>query len=795
MKVSLNWLREFVDFGKLDAETIGNSITIHTAELEEVISLKNYFENVVTGKLLSHKHHPSSEKLSVAQFDCGALGKKQIVFGQVHEVREGEILPIAIDGAKLKSGLEIKNTEIRGTRSEGMIADNRELGMKNEGLLRLPASTKLGICLPKFCEEFGDSLFDIDNKSLTHRPDLWGHEGIARELAAIFGKKLLLKNPKVKLPSKGTSVRVKIETNTCRRFCGLRISRVHVHPSAITTQIRLENLDIRAISNLVDVTNLVLLELGQPMHIFDAKHVKGSIIVRQARQGESLVALDGVKYQLTPADTVVADEEKVLSIAGIMGGEFSGVTENTTEVILECANWDPVAIRRTSTRLGLRSDSSIRYEKSLDPALCERALLHAVEYILSSCPQAEIIGPLTDEYPIKSKPITIDLNPQYVRMHSGIPVTNQEIQNKLQSVGFGVKPNKNLFRVEVPSWRATKDISIPEDLIEEVVRLYGFENILPVLPTLPINPPRSNALRRFEWRIRDFFAARGFMEVYNYSFVNEKDAQFTGNTNYVCVQNPLSSEHEKLRQTLISNMIGNIESELRTHKKLQLLEIGKIYRPLTNEILPQETLHFNLLLGEIDGCENNLFFELKSHLLAFLTSWYANAEFRVPQDIPQYCHPAKCAEIIISDEPIGIIATLHPQNLPVKNANIVFVEINVEALLSLSQKSEIQYQKLSPFPTVSRDISIVLDEKVFMQDVEKFMYEASALLKSVELFDEFQDDRKIGKTLKNLAFHLKFQSQEKTLDEQTIEKNFQAIVDILQRKCGAKLRVLFDTEH
>jgi phenylalanyl-tRNA synthetase beta chain len=797
MKISLNWIHEFVDIETKSPDTIGESLTIHTAELEKIIHTKPYFQNVVTGKLLSHESHPNSDTLSIAQFDCGSYGKKQIIFGQVHSVQKGKIYPIALDGARLKSGLEIKTTEIRGKKSEGMIADNQELGMKNERLLQFHPKTKLGEPFEKISAEFDDVLFDIDNKSLTHRPDLWGQEGFARELSAIWNKKFTPKNPNITFQSQGVSQKVMIKSPVCRRFCALKMSGVNVSPSPLDTQIRLENLDVRSISNIVDVTNLVLLELGQPMHVFDAAKVSGAIIVRQARQGETLLALDGETYELTPADTVVADEEKVLSLAGIMGGAFSGVSDQTTEIILECANWDPVAIRHTSTRLGLRSDSSIRYEKSLDPESCHRALFQAVEYIQNFSPHAIIDGPLTDEYPIRPSPLFIELDPHFVRAFSGLDISDTEIKQKLESVDFKVVEKKHFFRVEIPSYRATKDIAIAEDLVEEIIRLYGFENVSSRLPTLTITPPRVNHLRNLEWQTKDFFAAQGSTEVYNYSFVDDSDLDFTKQKEYVSLQNPLSSEHTKLRRTLISNMVKNIESEIRTHGNLSIFEIGKVYFPQETEIFPCEKVHFGVLDVRINGDENHLFFHEKGKLEQFFGFLGLSVTFAPikPKDVPSYFHPAKCAQLSIKDQPIGYISVLHPNYTSVKNAVFVFAELDMELILAMTRQKKFHYQKLSSFPAVHRDISLILDAKILMKDIEQCMYETSFLLKSVELFDEFQDEKKLGKGIKNLAFHLVFRSSEKTLNDTIIEKHFQSIVDILNKKYRATLRLSFDERH
>ncbi|MDH3324709.1 MAG: phenylalanine--tRNA ligase subunit beta, partial [Candidatus Peregrinibacteria bacterium] len=464
MKLSLNWLSEFVDLKNLKTEEVGEKLTIHTSELEEIISEKEFFQDVFAGKMLDTRSHKDSDKLSVATFDLGKNGKKQIIYAKKHEVKVGEILPISIAGAKLKSGIEINNSEIRGEKSEGMIADNEELGMKNEGLMFF-TDKDVGKSLPEICTEFADSLFDIDNKSLTHRPDLMGHRGFALELSAIWKRKLTLPEPVVAIPQDANKIPVEIKTDTCRRFCALKMENVEVKPSDLKTQSRLENLDVRAISNFVDITNWVMLEFGQPMHVFDADKLEGRIIVRQAKKGETLVALDDEEYELDETMTVVADDKKVLSIAGIMGGKESGVTETTTNIIFEAANWDPTATRKTSQKLGLRSESSMRYEKSLDPENCKRAILAATELAEKSCPQAQITSSLTDEYPIKSTPTIIKFNPEIVRKISGIDISDKEIKENLEAVNFIVNED---WSVEVPSNRATKDVSIPEDLVEEI---------------------------------------------------------------------------------------------------------------------------------------------------------------------------------------------------------------------------------------------------------------------------------------------------------------------------------------
>jgi len=812
MKLSLRHLRQFVDLRGFDDAKIGEKLTVHTAELEEILPQKPFFDRVFAGKMLEVRPHADSTKLSVAIFDLGRkIGKKQIVFGKIHEVSVGEILPIAIAGAKLRSGIEISDSKIRGERSEGMIADNLELGMKNPGLLRFSDKKLIGKSLPEICAEFEDVLFDIDNKSLTHRPDLMGHRGFALELSAIFGRKLILPEPLVSVPDGLAPVPVEIRTEKCRRFCALKLENVVVEPSALEIRVRLENLGIRGISNFVDATNFVMIDHGQPMHAFDADKIEGKIIVRQAKNGEKLLALDGEEYELDDSMIVVADEAKVLSIAGIMGGAESGVDEKTKAVIFESANFDPVAVRKTSAKLGLRSESSMRFEKSLDPWLCKKALFAAVEMALEFCPEAKIASACADENSANPEPKIIPLDPARVRKYAGLDLPDAEIRQKLESIHFRVDDGdpKN-WKITVPSNRATKDVSIPEDLIEEVVRLHGFSDISGTLPDLPIAPPPRNFQRELEWKIRDFFATRGFLEAKNYSFASDFDRDFDGNPeNFVEVENPLSADQKFCRTNLISNFIKNLESELRTHRNLDFFEIGSVFsvaEPSGNAKSPTaerkngdspivESTHFSALSAEIGGDEVAKFFALKSDLSAFFDSLGLKFEIRERTKRENYAHPARGGDVFLNGAKIGTLAVLHPKFAPAEGAVIVFFELDLPPVVAATKKTEKKYAKISPFPRVRRDLSLILPEKVLISEVESVARESSPILREIELFDEFFDEKKFGAGRKNLAFHLEFQSENHTLTDEEIDENFQKIVHGTKSRFGSELRSEFDSRQ
>ncbi len=790
MKISWNWLQEFVAVKK-PAEQVGESLTLHTAELEDIDYLEDIYKHIFFGKLVSFRPHKEAEKLSVAEFDLGEHGKKQIIFGKVHEVFEGEIYPIALGGTTLISGIEIKEGEIRGELSQGMICDNTELGLKNEDLMRFSNNKLIGKRFSEVFKECQEAIFDIDNKSLTHRPDLMGHRGFARELAVIFGSKLVLPEPLASLPQQAPEFPVKVETQNCRRFCALKIENISVEPSPLEKQLRLEHLGTKAISNLVDITNWIMLEYGQPMHVFDADKVEGALIIRQAKEGERLLTLDGNEYELTEEDTVVADENKVLSLAGVMGGLESSVTQTTTKVIFEAANWDPVAVRKTCQRHGLRTESSMRYEKSLDPEACKKAVIAAAEYTSECCRGAQNNHRISDVYPTVFSKISITLNPEKVRSIAGCEIKDAQMEKTLSALGFGVKKSGKNFKIEVPSYRATKDISTAEDLAEEIIRIHGFENIPSSLPTLPVAPPDQNFLRQFEWKFRNFASSRDFLELYNYSFVSHTDQEFTGESDYVTIENPLSEAYQFLRKNLVSNTLKSLESELRTHGKLDFFELGKTYKP-QDGVLPKEVLYGMLFSATLEGDENEMFYKLKKEFTTFLSHWGLQAEFVPTSKTQKYEHPSKTADIIIDQRFVGRISVLHPQFQVGEKSAIVFLEVDMEKCCNAWRAVEDQYTKLSPFPSVRRDISLVLPEKVLISQIERSAFGACPGLQKIELFDEYQDEKFLGKGLKNLAFHLEFQSSDHTLQEAEIETIFQAVVTALKKDLGAQLRLEFD---
>jgi len=448
----------------------------------------------VVGEIIKVKNHPNADKLKVVDTKISSGKTVEIVCGGIN-LKDGIKVTVALPGAKILwhgegDLVELKKTKIRGVESFGMICASSEIGLDKQ----FPAKDEREIMDISFVDDragtaikkalgLDDVVFQVENKSITHRPDLWNHYGMARELSILYKKPLKkLQLPKL-LPGKNKKLKVKIkDTKICHRYMGVIIDGIQIQPSPEWMQKRLRTCGIRSINNLVDITNYVMLELGQPMHVFDADKINGDILVRKARSGEKILALDGIEYTLDNEDPIIADKNGPIAMAGIMGGEKSGVATNTKTVIFEAANFDPTTIRRSSIRHALRSEGSSRHEKSLDPTNIENALYRAVQLALELCPKAKISSNIADEKNFKLNQGPIQISHEFIEKKIGIEIKPETATSILKNLGFEMKGSSKKLSVTVPTWRATKDVSIAEDLVEEVARIYGYENIPALMP-------------------------------------------------------------------------------------------------------------------------------------------------------------------------------------------------------------------------------------------------------------------------------------------------------------------------
>ncbi|MDP2625133.1 MAG: phenylalanine--tRNA ligase subunit beta [Candidatus Peregrinibacteria bacterium] len=772
---------------------IGDLLTNHTAEFEGLIPNDTYLQNVVTAKLSSFEKVKGSDKLHIGQFDIG-WKKVQIIFGSVYKIETGEILPIALPGAKLPGG-EIRISEFQGNRSEGMVCGDDEIGIQNstEGITRFPTDTLLGKPVAEILGLQGISL-DIDNKSLTHRPDLWSHYGFSRELAVILKKKLkdyeaLTKYKKDKPNEKLT---IKIHNKEISpQFSGCIMTGIKIEESPQWMKSKLQEVGIRPISNVVDVTNYVMVELGQPMHAYDRQIVgTDTLEVRYAKKGEELETIDHKKRKLNSTDPIVTNGKKGMGLAGIMGGAGSEIHDDTTEIILEAANWNPIITRKSSTDHGLRSEASQRFEKGLDPSLTELAVKRAIALLKEMCHNAKMVTPVTTVGNWKPKTIKITVNPESVCSKIGAEIATNEMVQILEALEFKVTQKGKTLEVSVPTHRATGDVEIEEDIVEEIARIYGYDQIDPVLPQLPINLPLENKERFHKHDARSIMAHQlGFSETVNYSFYSKDEFEGCGleEMRHLKVLNALSSEQTHMRTSLIPGMLKSLYKNSHERDRVKLFEIGRTYIE-TGEYMPLEEKWISAAVATQSNDE--VFYEIKGALEGFLTKFRSpNPIFRECTTPPTYAHPKKCIEILIKGDVIGYAFTLHPGVAKTFNLehNIGIFELNFTKLVAAGRK-KIAFEELPKFPNMPFDVSLLIDRKKPVGDVAKAIRQSDkqGIVRNVKLFDVYQG-KGIPENKKSLAFNIELRHDGHTLSDQEFKTAQEAVFKGIE-KIGGEVR-------
>lgn len=809
MKISLNWLREFVNIPKdIDAKKLAMLFTIRTAEVEGVENQAEDFEKIVVGQILEIHPHPNADKLRITKTSVGKLSKEplQIVCGGTN-LYEGQYVAVAMVGAKVRwhgegEPIVLEPAKIRGEESHGMICAGEEIGVEQgEGggerpILDLSAmKPEPGMGMAELLEK-DDTILTVDNKSLTHRPDLWGHYGIAREVAAITNEKLKPLKISVKFPAKGEAVNVEVKNaELCPRYIGIKIDGIKVEPSPTWLQKKLRAVGYRPINNIVDITNLVMAELGQPLHAFDATKIEGGIVVRTAKDGEKITTLDGIERKLSKEMLVIADHKKAVAIAGVMGGNNSEIDENSTSIILESANFHPSSVRKTSVKLGLRTEAVQRFEKSLDPHLAQTAAHRATELILEICPDAKIAGQQTDIQNFSDKNTAVQVDLERVFSKIGVEIPVKEVIKMLEKLEFIVSETaKKTIKVEIPTFRATKDISIEDDLVEEIARLYGYENIVPLLPELPIKLPMENRERTKKHFARQILAqGLGFDEVYNYSFysINDIHKSLLPEELHIKVQNYLSEDQTHLRVSLMPNLLKNITNNLKHCSRFKLFEIGRTYEDL-QEYFPKEEKKISGVIVQSSKDKGEVFYEAKGALEAFLKAFrIPGLEMRRGESLCTYGHPGRYAGYYLkkNGEEIARVFELHPlvaKNHDLDRAKVGIFEINFTKLMQVESK-EIKYKPVAKFPGITLDISILVGKKTEIGTVHKTIQNAEKqLIKEISLFDIYEGDN-IPADKKALAFSLLFQADDRTLTDEEARKILDKITGELQR-IGGEIR-------
>lgn len=821
MLISHNWLKKHVNTNSsFSPEEIGAKLKASTVEVENIIIQGENLRDVVVGKVLSADKHPNADKLKLCKVDIGNE-QLQIVCGGSN-VAEGMSVAVAKIGARVKwhgegELITMEPAKIRGVESFGMICASTEIGLADvcplkdeKEIMDLTAFNAVpGTPLAQVFS-LDDAIFEIDNKTLSHRPDLWGHYGIAREVAILFGRTLQeYKTAKIKELEKKAEKKYKLEVSVedeslCSRYMAVAVSGIKIAESPAWLKTALLSVGMRPINNVVDITNYIMLELGQPMHAFDANFVAGdkkkNITVRTAGDGEKMLALDGKEYALENSDLVIASGEKAIALAGVIGGKGSEVSSNTETIIFESANFYSTSIRKTSNRLGLRTESAVRFEKSLDPNMCETALCKAVEMVMALCPEAKVASNFVDKknFVLKTGPVVIEADT--FRKKMGVEVEAKQIINILEKLGFSVTVKKKSYSVKIPTWRATKDISIAEDIIEEVVRIFGFENIPSSLPFFPINSPAENKLRLLERKIKNVVSEElGYSEVYNYSFVSEHQILNFGDDpkKYLELDNPLSKEKPFLRRNLLQNLLENVRNNIEKYSEVKIFEVGRVFtneqtglRAKINrdELLPKQDSWFTAMYCAKGN--DAPFWQARKIVETIFQALNIKWDIVKLEKVLPWEHPSRVALFGCADTYMGVMHELHPSVTEASGvANRVgVVRINLDILSEVLNKvPRIQYEPLSNYPVALRDVALIVGREITHEQILSSLAGIDVLLTKIELFDVYEGAN-LQEGRKSMGYHFTYSATGRTLTAEEVDLAHEKVVKMLTDKFAAEVR-------
>lgn len=799
MLISYRWLARHIDLSEIDPETLADDLTLSTAEVESVKPFAPHLSQVCVGHVVSRVPHPNADKLSVCRVeigagigaDLGAVDKDKggpltIVCGAPN-VAEGQKVAVATVGTVLPGDFKIKRSKIRGVESRGMICSEQELDLadNHEGIWVLPDSCEVGVPVARALG-IDDWVIEIDNKSLTHRPDLWGHRGIAAELGAIY--KRPLKPIECELPALGREAAypVRVESDACSRYLGLLIENARSLPSPDWLRLLLLAVGQRPIDQIVDLSNFVMLDLGQPNHTFDARRLsQDGIVVRDAREAERMTTLDGEERKLETSDLLICSGDEPVALAGIMGGEASKVGEDTSRLLLEVATFHPTVVRRTSSRLGLRTESSARFEKSLDPTLPLKAAGHFAQLLNSLQPEVQFPAALADAGNWSDPATTIAMRPDRVRTALGAQISDDEFEDILARLGFGVRRKAEVFAVSVPSARATKDITIEQDLIEEIGRIYRYGNISEQPLIAEISPPLRDPRRLMVRAIQDRLAgAARFHEVMSYSFTADSMVERLGenDTAHVRIVNPIDQGAARMRRSIAPSLLVTLENNRRQRDQVRLFEIGKGYHPeAANERGEPREVHRLALVwaaprpGKKSAFNDNAFARLYGVIADLLHHLELEAPTYEPAKVaPAWAHPARVLsasfEGVVAEGVALHLATLEPgmaRDLGLAGelaSDVAVAEISLDHLLLASQRGP-DYHAIPRFPAVKVDVAVDLPAETraaaLVATIEKA---GKGQVVNTELFDVYTGDN-IGPGRRSLAYHVHLQSETRTLTD------------------------------
>lgn len=776
----MNWISDFVDFSGLDKLKLIKQFSLSTAEVENEIFFRGSdISGVVVAEIISCEPHPESKKLHLLKVDIGADAPVDVVCGAPN-ARVGIKTAFAKVGAKLGE-LEITPRQLAGFTSNGMCCSEKEIGISEDhsGIMELPAELKNGTDI-KEIYDIDDIIFEVDNKSLTNRPDLWGHYGIAREFAALAGRELKkIDTADLTVYKDLPAVDVKIEDPLCYRYSSIQVENISASVSPVNMRIRLFYCGMRSINLLTDLTNYLMLEMGQPMHAFDSRKVE-HIRIKRFEKPVKFTTLDKTERDVDENTLMICNGDTPVAIAGIMGGLDSEIVADTTRLTLESATFDAVSIRKSSVRLGHRTDASARYEKCLDPEMTVPAIGRFIKLLQDIDPEAKVVSSLTDEYKYHYPEITLDFDKAFVDRYTGIEISNDTIVKTLTSLGFGVKLDGDDFSVKVPAWRATKDVTIKADIIEEITRIYGYDNFDIHTAKAPLYPIAPDNEKTAEDKIKDILVKTfALHETHSYiwQYYDEyKDLgiEIEDNIKLINATNP---NIETIRRSIIPTQLCQININSQYAPDFGIFEIGRVAEGLKEDGLCNEHKKLAVTLFSKTSSVETLYFRLRD-ILVMLAGEIKHQElsFAPKTASHSYQHPKNLNTVICGGEEIGEIGIIYPtiSKKIDKKAAIVYAEIDIKAFAEVSF-SEIKYAGISKFPEMSIDLSFITD--AFLPVKNAITALDCPLIKKVSVIDSYDDG-----TAKSMTVRLIFSHMDRTLTGEEVK----AVTDRLIADLSAK---------
>ena len=811
MKVSLNWIRDYVQLpADADLKKLAYDLTMSTVEVEDATDLGASFHDMVVGVINTIEQHPNADKLKVCKTDIGGRVEDIVCGGS--NLREGMKVAVALPGAMCKwhgegDLVEIKKSKLRGADSYGMICGAVEIGLadlfptKEEAhILDLsdfdaPAGTPLADAL-----DLNDIILEIDNKSMTNRPDLWGHYGIAREIAALYDL------PMTQFPhfdrnvenTAGFHVTVE-DAERCPRMTGTQIENVCVKPAPYWMQVRIWKTGMRPINALVDITNYVMLATGQPSHAYDSDHIAGHIIVRRAKAGETLMLLNGKELPLSTDDLTIADDAGIVGLAGVMGGAKDSILPTTSKVILEIANFQAAGIRRTALRYDNRTEASARYEKAIDPERCDQAFDLSMQLFSQLYPEMKVTG-LVDEYPRHLKQAEIDVPLSWLERRLGKRLPPEEIKHKMELLGYSITFNGDNMHVVVPTWRSTGDVSIQADIMEEVARMYGYENFEAEPITTTFDGAINQLDKDLERRIKEYLAIRcGMQEIFTYPWMEESyvNAVLQSTEGILSLSTPPSPAERFVRSSLLPNLCKAVVKNERYFNEFSIFETAQVFRDENytspydpREKLPSQRKNVAGAFATTDKDITALFRKAKG--VVEMMARYVHMEtltFRQTEK-PVWADNVVWLNIYHGDEKVGDLALLAKKvsmACGIKNMNVMLFQLDQDSLVPLKSRTN-TFTHLAEYPMTDYDISLLVDGSVQWKDVAQTVRGIkSELLHGAAFVDEYRG-KQVPAGKKSLTLRLAIGSKDKTLTSAEIEEVASGVLNKIAKRFGAELR-------